>query len=154
MLTPLTGLSNPNDCPQLKNENESSYWAQLKRSVTWIKKPEGIINAVRGYNALVATSVLASYIFATGDVSAKEYLFDVAVHVSQAYLAANASENQKIIVGGINVARITAIMGHCILQDSTIPSALNFTDIINHGINLLALITVYDQVDGLTKKKS
>jgi hypothetical protein len=87
--------------------------------------------AYRGYNLLVAGVVLLQYVN-NSEAAAMEYLPDVAIHAFEAI--APQSLKDVALVG--NIARgIQAGMAF-FSGNSTIPSAANFADVFNHGLNV------------------
>lgn len=88
-------------------------------------------NAYRGYNALIASLVLLEYIN-NPEAAAIEYLPDVAVHAFEA-IAPDSLNNLAITA---NITRGIQAGFAFFSGNSTIPSAANFADVVNHGLSV------------------
>jgi hypothetical protein len=85
----------------------------------------------RGYNALVATLVIADYVN-NPKASSLEYLPDIAIHAFEA-LFPKSLKNYSVFA---NLYRGTEAGIAFFTGDSTMPRAANLADVFIHGMNL------------------
>lgn len=106
--------------------------------------PQTVQKILGIYNFLIAAAVLADY-SKNSNADSKEYLPDIALHTLNGLIsigALDSIQSKMVATGGEilakcgNVGRMLQIGYRLLSGTSTIPTALNITDLVNHALTM------------------